>query len=519
MGCRRGNPYNARKPDRPPMESKGSEVSAVDQFAGPEEGGVMKWIRWSGLVAGPLAALLVALQVPAELVLSDGQVLELGFPAMVTSGLAVWMALWWLSEAISIYVTALLPLAVLPLAGVRSMADTAGPYAHPLIFLFLGGFILALALERWDLHRRFALFVLRLVGVSPRRLVAGFMLAAALLSMWITNTATAIVMLPMALSIIALLPPSALRQRFGICLLLGIAYAASIGGIGTIVGTTPNLFAASFIRSELGYDISFAQWMSIGIPLVVVLLPLVWLLMTRVLLPLPDQLPGGQIDLDTAAAPWQRGAVLTLLIFAATALAWISLPLLNRLPGLGQLTDTGVAVMAAIALFTLPVDVGRRQFLLDWETAVRVPWGVLLLMGGGLSLAAAIGGTGVTQLVAQSLAGMDRWSPLLVTLAIVALIVFLTELTSNIATTTALVPMIAALGVALGMEPLKLVIPATMAASCAFMLPVATPPNAVIFGARLLSIPQMARVGFWVNLVAIVAVTLVSHFAIELLLF
>ena len=494
-------------------------MSAVDQFAGPEEGGVMKWIRWSGLVAGPLVALLAALQVPAELVLSDGQVLELGFPAMVTAGLAVWMALWWLSEAISIYVTALLPLAVLPLAGVRSMADTAAPYAHPLIFLFLGGFILALALERWDLHRRFALFVLRLVGVSPRRLVAGFMLAAALLSMWITNTATAIVMLPMALSIIALLPPSALRQRFGICLLLGIAYAASIGGIGTIVGTTPNLFAASFIRSELGYDISFAQWMSIGIPLVVVLLPLVWLLMTRVLLPLPDQLPGGQIDLDTVAAPWQRGAVLTLLIFAATALAWISLPLLNRLPGLGQLTDTGIAVMAAIALFTLPVDVGRRQFLLDWETAVRVPWGVLLLMGGGLSLAAAIGGTGVTQLVAQSLAGMDRWSPLLVTLAIVALIVFLTELTSNIATTTALVPMIAALGVALGMEPLKLVIPATMAASCAFMLPVATPPNAVIFGARLLSIPQMARVGFWVNLVAIVAVTLVSHFVIELLLF
>lgn len=494
-------------------------MSAVDQFAGPEEGGVMKWIRWLGLVAGPPAALLVALQVPAELVLSDGQVLELGFPAMVTAGLAVWMALWWLSEAISIYVTALLPLAVLPLADVRSMADTAAPYAHPLIFLFLGGFILALALERWDLHRRFALFVLRLVGVSPRRLVAGFMLAAALLSMWITNTATAIVMLPMALSIIALLPPSALRQRFGICLLLGIAYAASIGGIGTIVGTTPNLFTASFIRSELGYDISFAQWMSIGIPLVVVLLPLVWLLMTRVLLPLPDQLPGGQIDLNTAAAPWQRGAVLTLLVFAATALAWISLPLLNRLPGLGQLTDTGVAVIAAIVLFTLPVDVGRRQFLLDWETAVRVPWGVLLLMGGGLSLATAIGGTGVTQLVAQSLAGMDRWSPLLVTLAIVALIVFLTELTSNIATTTALIPMIAALGVALGMEPLKLVIPATMAASCAFMLPVATPPNAVIFGARLLSIPQMARVGFWVNLVAIVAVTLVSHFAIDLLLF
>ena len=501
------------------MATSEPDSPASDPIAEPQENAAMDLVRWLGLGAGPLLALLAALQVPPQLVLDSGAVLELGAGAAITAGLAVWMAVWWLSEAISIYVTALLPLAILPLTGTRSIADTAAPYAHPLIFLFLGGFILALALERWHLHRRFALFVLRLVGISPRRLVGGFMLASALLSMWITNTATAIVMLPMALSVITLLPASALRRRFATCLLLGIAYAASIGGIGTIVGTTPNLFTVSFIRSELGYQVSFVQWMAIGVPLVAVLLPITWLLMTRVLLPLPERLPGGEIGLDTAPAAWHRGAVLTLVVFAATAVAWMTLPLLNRLPGLENLTDTGVAIIAAILLFSVPVDIRQRQFLIDWDTAVRVPWGVLLLMGGGLSLAAAISQSGVAELLAQTLSGLRGVPPLAMTLAIVALIVFLTELTSNIATTTALIPIVAALGEALGVEPMKLVIPAAMAASCAFMLPVATPPNAVVFGSRLLSIPQMARVGFWLNFAAIATVTLVSHLAIDLLLF
>ena len=485
--------------------------------ASPGGADTMNLVRWFGLIGGPLLAVAAALQVPPELATSTGTVLELGTGTAITAGLAVWMAVWWLTEAISIYVTALLPLALLPLTGTRNIGETAAPYAHPLIFLFLGGFILALALERWRLHRRFALFVLRLVGVSPRRLVGGFMLASALLSMWITNTATAIVMLPMALSIIAMLPESALRRRFAICLLLGIAYSASIGGIGTIVGTTPNLFTASFIRSELGREISFVQWMAIGVPLVAVLLPATWLLMTRVLLPLPARLPGGEVDLDTRPEPWGRGAILTLVVFTATAIAWITLPLLNRLPGLGGLTDTGVAIIAAVALFVLPVDVRGRQFLIDWDTAARAPWGALLLMGGGLALAAAISDSGLAELLAEMLGGLRGVPPLLMTFAIVSLIVFLTELTSNIATTTTVVPIVAALAEALGIEPLRLVIPATMAASCAFMLPVATPPNAVIFGAGMVTIPDMARVGFWLNLLAIGAVTLVGHIALDLL--
>lgn len=476
-------------------------------------------LRWYGLLGGPVLALLIATLVPRQFITLDGSELVLGLAGKMTVALAVWMAVWWLTEAISIYATALLPLAVLPLSGAQSIDDAAKAYAHPLIFLFLGGFILALALERWRLHRRFALFVVRLVGTQPRRLVGGFMLASALLSMWITNTATTLVMLPMALSVIALeRADTPHKEPFALCLLLGIAYAASVGGMGTIVGTTPNMFAVSYMSTEFDRHISFVQWMKIGVPLVLIFVPVIWLLLTRFIFPLPAQSAAADYDLDTSPEPWQRGAVLTLIIFTLTALAWMGRPLLTQLPALAHLGDEGIAIIAALLLFTIPADRQRSTFLMDWDTAVRVPWGVLLILGGGLCLAAAISANGIAELLATQLSAIGHIPPLMMTAVVVTLMIFITELTSNLATTTALVPIVAALATALGIDPLKLVVPATMAASCAFMLPVATPPNAIVFGAGLIRIPQMARAGFWLNLAGILIVTLLTHVAIDVLL-
>ena len=483
-------------------------------------------LRWYGLIGGPILAFSVALAVPIEITGIDGSPLILGIAGKVTAGLAVWMAAWWLTEAISIYATALLPLAILPLTGAQSIGTTANAYAHPLMFLFLGGFILALALEHWHLHKRFALFILRIVGTQPRRLVAGFMIASATMSMWITNTATTIVMLPIALSVLAMQPETPWKSRFSMCLLLGVAYSASIGGIGTIVGTTPNMFAASFIENELGQAIGFGQWMMIGVPLVVIFVPIVWWLMTHILLPLPrdqerDQPGNHQSDyplLDISPDPWTRGAVLTLIIFAATALAWIGRPLLVKIPIFAHLTDAGIAIISALLLFVIPVSIREKRFLMDWATAIKVPWGVLLILGGGLCLAGAIRENGVAELLALQITAMGQMPPLVMTLVVVSLMMFLTELTSNVATTTALIPIVAAIAMALGMEPLKLVIPATMAASCAFMLPVATPPNAIVFGSGLITIPAMARVGFWLNLTGILIVSTLCYFALDIVL-
>ncbi len=485
----------------------------------PAENTATSNIRWYGLIGGPLLALLMAFMVPEQIIQPNGEILVLGIAGKVTAGLAVWMAAWWLSEAISIYATALLPIAVLPLTGAQSIKASAEAYAHPLIFLFLGGFILALALERWHLHKRFALFVLRLVGTSPRRLVGGFMLASALMSMWITNTATTIVMLPIALSVIAMeSDDSPHKQRFAICLLLGIAYAASIGGIGTIVGTTPNMFAVSFIENELGQTISFAEWMMIGVPLVVVFIPIVWLLMTRFIFRLPASSVDSDYNLDTTADPWNRGSVFTLIIFALTAFSWMARPLLVKLPGLTHLSDAGIAIGAALLLFAIPENIKQKRFLMDWETAIKVPWGVLLILGGGLCLAGAIRANGVAELLAVQLIAIGEVPPLVMTLMIVSLMIFLTELTSNVATTTALIPIVAAIASALGIEPLKLIIPATMAASCAFMLPAATPPNAIVFGSGMIRIPTMARAGIWLNFAGILTVTVICHFMLDIAL-
>lgn len=478
-------------------------------------------VAWLGLGAGPLLAIV------AYLLLARAE--DLSNAGRATAAVGVLMAVWWLSEAIPLYATALLPLVLFPLTGASTIAGAAAPYANDVIFLFLGGFILGLGMERWGLHKRIALLTVLVVGTSPRRLIAGFMLASALMSMWVSNTATTVMMLPIALSVIALVaarhaPPGTAPgeapspdPNFDSTLLLGVAYAASIGGVATLIGTPPNAILKGFAETSLGREIGFAEWMLLGVPLVAIYLPLAWLYLVFVSQPVRLRaIPGGREAIASelrGLGPVSRGEWIVFVVFIATVLLWISRPLLVGagkrwgLPPLVGLNDTSIAVMAALALFLIPVRPRERVFAMDWQTAARLPWGVLILFGGGLSLAAAIGANGVDAFLGGAIEGIGR-VPLWLAVAIVCTImIFLTELTSNTAVTTALLPVIAAAAPALGVDPLRLAVPAAVAASMAFMLPVATPPNAIVFGSGRITIRQMARAGLALNLVGIVLIT------------
>ncbi len=456
-----------------------------------------------GLVAGPVAfAALLALPAPEGL----------GEAAWRTAAVAVLMAVWWMSEALPIPATSLLPLLLLPVLGVRPIKEAAAPYANPLIFLFLGGFMLAIAMQRWQLHRRIALTIIHALGTAPRRLVAGFMLACAFLSMWISNTATTMMMLPIGLSVVELVRRGEDRQegeRFATGLMLAIAYACSIGGLATLIGTPTNALLAAFVEERYGIEIRFVDWMLTAAPLAVVGLALTYLVLTRLVFPvrLPE-IPGGRQLIARELAqmgPLSRAEKLVAAVFAGTASLWIARPLLA--PWLPGLSDTGVAMLAAVVLFALPVDWKAGVFALDWESAKRVPWGVLLLFGGGLSLAGAIDKTGLAGWIGGSIQLAERWPAVVVTLIVVAMIILLTELTSNTATVAAFLPVLASVAAAIGREPLPLLVPATLAASCAFMLPVATPPNAIVYGSGCVTIPQMARAGIVLNLLFVGLVT------------
>jgi sodium-dependent dicarboxylate transporter 2/3/5 len=487
-----------------------------------------------GLVAGPILALCLGLLLPDVYVSSDAELVPFTPAGRATAAVAVWMATWWLTEAISIYATALLPLVLLPLLGATTMRVAAAPYAHELIFLFMGGFMLALAMERWGLHRRIALATLGLVGENASNVVAGFMAVAALLSMWVSNTATAIMLLPVATSVVGLVArqhgyadadeavdtPGSPVRPFAVCLLLGIAYAASIGGMGTPIGTPPNVLMLSFVESELGREIGFARWMIFALPLVALFLPLAWWVLTRWLHPIPlGRISGGRALVRESLAelgPMSKPEWIVLGVFGAAATAWITRPLLERVEVAGLqpfagLSDAGIAMLSAMTLFVWPVERASRRFVLDWPTAARLPWGILVLFGGGLSLAAAIRTTGVGELLASRVTGLGGVPGWIVVLAVVTGIVFLTELTSNTATTATLVPLLAALAPGLGLDPLSLVVPAALAASCAFMLPVATPPNAIVFGSGWLRVADMSRAGLWLNWLGIVLITLAAQ--------
>jgi sodium-dependent dicarboxylate transporter 2/3/5 len=480
----------------------------------------------AGLFGGPVLAVATYLALPEDVTTTTGEVVVLGQPGRATAAVGVLMAVWWMTEAIELAATALLPLALLPLLQAVSIDEAAAPYANPLIFLFLGGFLLALSMQRWGLERRIALIALRLVGTDPRRVVGGVMLITAVFSMWVSNTATAAMMLPVALSLIDEAVPGGRAavtsrepqpgQNFARSLLLGIAISASIGGVGTLIGTPPNLFLASFSRETLGEDISFVAWLAIGIPIMAVFLPIAWILLTRVLFP-PDVDAANLakvIDDEArrSAEPMSRGEWATFIVFSLTVLAWVFRPLLDDLAigdtrPLEGLTDAGIAVIAGLVLFIIPTGRRRGEYVMDWATASKIPWGILLLFGGGLSLAAAIEVTGVAEYLGVQAEALDVLPPLLVVVAIAAGVVFLTELTSNTATAAALIPIFAAVAPGLGLDPLALAVPTALAASLAFMMPVGTPPNAIVFGSGMIRLPDMMRTGLRLNIVSIAIIT------------
>jgi solute carrier family 13 (sodium-dependent dicarboxylate transporter), member 2/3/5 len=453
----------------------------------------------------------------------------LGREGKIALASAALLALWWMTEALPIPVTSLLPLLLFPLFGVLDMQSAAAPYSDQLVFLFLGGFILALGVERSGLHRRIALHVIRRVGTGQARLVLGFMLATAGLSMWISNTATVMLMLPIAMAVLTRTggQSEAGMRGFPTALLLGIAYAASIGGTATLIGTPPNIVLAGVMRKlyPSGPEISFVQWMMFGVPLAAVFLPLVWVLLVRVLPSTRVRIIGSSqrahisVQQELAAlGPMQPVERKVLLLFLLTALGWVfRIPIdvgLFRLPGISdvlpQVTDATIAVTSGVLLFF--VNRGRGQRLLTWSDAQSgIPWGILLLFGGGFSLAEAMRSSGVTLYLGGLIQGMHAVPTIVVVLAVCLLLTFLTELTSNTATATILVPVMAAAAVALGEHPLLLALPAALNASFAFMLPVATPPNAIVFSTSLVSIRTMALTGFVFNLMGVLLVALLLY--------
>lgn len=447
------------------------------------------------LLAGPLIALLV-------LWLADG---GLSAPARITLVVTALCISWWLLEALPMAVTAMLPLALFPLTGVVSSDDVAHAYGSPIILLMLGGFVLSRAMERSNTHYHLALMALHAVGSgSERRLVVGFMLASAMLSMWISNTATTLMLLPVALALLQNLR----APELGVPLMLGIAYAASIGGIGTPVGTPPNLVFMQVYADTFGREIGFVQWMGWALPVVALLLPAAMLWLTRGLSqPLAAELP--------ERLPWNAEQRRVLAVFALTILAWVtrSEPFggWSAWLGLSGASDATVALLAAVALFVVPDGRGGR--LMDWEHAVQIPWGILLLFGGGLCIAKAFASSGLSAVIADQLQGLAGLPPWALLLALCASVTLLTEATSNMATASLLMPLLAAAALAMGLAPETLMVPAVISASCAFTLPIATAPNAIVYGSGAVPMQRMAREG--IVLSAIGALIIAGLFALR----
>lgn len=467
------------------------------------------------LILGPLVYLV--LQVP-------GGPSSMSPAAWDVLCVTIWMALWWVTEAVPIPVTALLPILLFPLTGALDIASTTAAYGDKYVFLYLGGFLLAIAIEKWNLHRRIALNIINLIGTNIKFIILGFMVATAFLSMWISNTATSVMMLPIGAAIISQVQDNPNTKEnenalFGKALMLAIAYSASIGGIATLIGTPPNLVFAGIVQKLYGIEISFMQWIKLGLPISILLLAICWKYLTRFAFNLKGMtLVGGKTEItrlknNLGKIGHQEKMVLT--IFILTAAAWITRSFLLQ-PVFPFIDDTIIAIGAGIVLFLLPSGKEGGRILV-WEDAVKVPWGIIILFGGGMALAKAFGETGLAVWIGEQLTDLENLPLILLVLVLVAAVNFLTEVTSNLATTAMLLPILAPMAIAMEIHPYFLLVAATLAASCAFMLPVATPPNAVVFGSGHLQIKDMVKAGIWMNIISILIITLIIYFLLPVL--
>lgn len=467
-----------------------------------------------GLIAGPLAFLFVHFFFHPE---------GLSEPANAVLAATAWIAIWWITEAIPIAVTALLPIILFPLTGALDLAQTTASFGHKYVFLYVGGFIIAIAIEKWNLHKRIALTIIYAIGTNVTKIILGFMLATAFMSMWISNTATTVMMLPIGLAIIAQLRdnPATIEDEnkiFGKALMLGIAYSASIGGIATLIGTPPNLVLAGVVEKTYGIEISFAQWFTFGFPISVVLLGICWFYLTRFAFQFKQKaFPGGRAEIKKQLNNLGKLSYeekLVLIVFVATAIAWITRSFLLK-QFVPAIDDTIIAMISAVIIFLLPTK-DRTRSLLNWEEAVKLPWGILLLFGGGMALAAGFETSGLAAWIGGQMTLLQGVAIIVLVFIMIMVVNFLTEITSNLATTAMLLPILAPMALTINVHPYILMVAATVAASCAFMLPVATPPNAVVFGSGYLRIPDMVKTGIWMNIISIILLTLFVYFVLPL---
>ena len=467
-----------------------------------------------GLLLGPLLFFIIKF-LPITLVSEKGD---------AVIAIAVWMVVWWITETVHIAVTALLPLILFPLLKVMPIADVGANYGSPIIFLFFGGFILALALEKVNLHRRIALTIVKLTGTTPEKVVLGFMLATAFMSMWISNTASTVVMLPIAISVIKLLIDdkdgfTKRDKNFALSIMLGIAFAANAGGIATVIGTPPNSVLIGLLENEYNIQISFLTWMSFGFPFSLIMIMAVYFVLVKWMFPCKGILFTSSANLihqeleKLGEISAKEKRVLT--IFAITVFLWITRTVINDLlPGL-KLSDTIISLIGAVALFAIPLNIKKGIFVLDWNDTSKLAWGILLLFGGGLALAKGMASSGLVSLITDAIAA-GEFNILLTVSLLIILMLFMTELMSNVALVAVLAPVVAGIAIGLNIPILNLLIPVTMASSCAFMLPMATPPNAIVFASGYVKVNQMVRAGIVLNLIAVGLLILYYQFVIPL---
>lgn len=501
-----------------------AEVGTAVSGDSPDSPDAAPTHRWWLLALGPAAGLLLALVLPESL----------SFEGRAVAACALWMALWWMTEAAPIPVTSLLPLVLFPLFGMAEMKEVAAPYADPVIFLVLGGVILGLATEKSGLHLRVALLTIRVVGTKPSQIVLGLMIASAFVSAWVSNTATAVIMVPIAVSILNLvrsIDEKAAGRRFAASLLLGVAYGVTIGSTATLIGQPPMALMKGYLNEAYGFDIGFGTWMLIGVPWAAVMLVIAWVVLTKIVYrPEVDRLPGGDdlirnelAKLGRMSTSERRVAV----IFLVAIFFWVVVPFIAQIPWLaenaavlGSVDDSQIAVAAAIACFVVPAgrrgESSRRGALLQWSDSKEVPWGLLLLFGGGLSLSAMFTATGFSEWVGEQVSGLTDLPPWLIIVAVIVVGLGLTELTSNTATAAAFLPIFGAVAVGVGIDPLFMTVAVTLAVCSAYMLPVATPSNAVAFGSGEITIKQMMRAGLWLNLISLALIMVVMYTLVPL---